>query len=241
MPARVLTRRIAWLAVAAALVGAAVYALLADVSDKPEKDTQETAPIIQHTGPPPAADRMSGPGVTTVGVHLAAEPYPIGDLEVAERVRFALPVSDLTLSPPTGLATAGAGDDEPQVTQLQVEINGQPVALPRTSLVQIPMRIELDEPTAEVALRYRLVAAAVRSSPAPAGRVLVRLAPLVSDASPVLVDLVGEGVRNLVCTDLPPKDQVCGSQRGSVWTAGPLPAEKAAVVAQLDLPDPGSS
>jgi hypothetical protein len=241
MPARLLTQRIAWLAVAAALVGAAVYAILVGVSDKPDKDTRDPAPIIQRTYPPPAADRMSGPGVTTVGVHLAAEPYAIGDLEVAEQVRFALPVRTLTLSPPSGLAEADAGDEEPQVTQLQVEINGQPVALPRTSMVQIPMRIELDEPTTEVTLRYRLVAAAVRSSPAPAGRVLVRLAPLTSDASPVLVDLVGEGVRNLVCPDLPAKDQVCGSQRGNVWTAGPLPAEIAAVVAQLDLPSPGTS
>ncbi|WP_109505287.1 hypothetical protein [Nocardioides speluncae] len=184
---------------------------------------------------------MSGPGVTTVGVHLAAEPYATGDLEVAERVRFALPVSGLTLSPPSGLARDGAGDKEPQVTQLQVDISGQPVALPRTSLAQIPIRIELDEPTTEVTLRYRLVAAAVRSSPAPAGRVLVRLAPLISDASPVLVDLVGKGVRNLVCPELPAKDQVCGSRRGNVWTAGPLPADFAVVVAQLDLPDPGTS
>lgn len=241
MPTRVLTLRIAWLAVAAALVGAAVYALLVDVSDEKDRDPRDPAPIIQHTGPPPAADRMSGPGVTTVGVHLAAEPYPSGDLEVAERVRFALPVSALTLSPPSGLGNAGAGDEEPQVTQLQIEINGQPVALPRTSMAQIPMRVDLDESTTEVALRYRLVAAAVRSSPAPAGRALVRLAPLTSDASPVLVDLVGEGVRNLVCPELPAKDQVCGSRRGNVWTAGPLPAEFAVVVAQLDLPDPGSS
>lgn len=90
-------------------------------------------------------------------------------------------------------------------------------------------------------LRYRLDAAAVRSSPAPAGRVLVRLAPLTSDASPVLIDVVSEGVRNLVCPELPAKDQVCGTRRGKTWTAGPLSAEYAVVVAQLDLPDPGSS
>lgn len=241
MPVRVLIRRIAWLAVAAALVGAAVYQVLAGVSDEEDKDPQDRAPIEQHTGPPPAASRKSGPGVSEVGVHLAAEPYAIGDLEVAERVRFAKPVSVLTLHPPGGLAKAGAGDEDPQVTQLQVEVDGQPVALRRTSLVQIPMRIVLDEPATEVALRYRLVAAAVRSSPAPAGRVLVRLAPLTADASPVLVDVVSEGVRNLVCPELPAKEQVCGTQRGKMWTAGPLPAADAVVVAQLDLPDPGSS
>lgn len=241
MPARVLTQRIAWLAIAAVLAGAAVYAVLLGLPDKSDKDPKDSAPPAQHTGPPPAANRMSGPGVSTVGVHVGAEPYAVGDLEVAERVRFARPVTELTLSPPSALAKVGEGEMEPQVTQLQVEVDGQPVVLPETSLVQDSITVELGEPTTKVSLRYRLVAAAVRSNPAPAGRVLVRLDPLTEGASPVQFDVVGDGVRNLVCPSLPAKEQVCGSQRGTTWTAGPLAADKATVVAQLDLPDPGAS
>ena len=93
-------------------------------------------------------------------------------------------------------------------------------------------------------MRYRVEGSTDRSQPAPVGRALVLLPrhplrPRCRRPS-VVVEVIGGTVRNLVCPDLPVSDQLCGRQRGAVWSTTPLPLSRASVVAQMDLPQPGA-
>jgi hypothetical protein len=63
--------------------------------------------------------------------------------------------------------------------------------------------------------------------------------PALGDPA-VVVEVIGGTVRNLVCPDLPVSDQLCGRQRGTVWSTTTLPLSRSSVVAQMDLPQPGA-
>lgn len=190
----------------------------------------------------PAGVRTAGVGLTRTGTALSASPTPSGELEVVERVRFAAPVTGVRLELRESPAPALAGV-RPQVRGLQIQAGATPVVAPAAVAAAAPVVVRLPA-TRELTLRYRLGSTAVRSNPAPAGRVLLAVAPLVAPSAtsgPVVIDVFGSGVRNLVCPALPPREQTCGARRGAAWTAGPVPARDAAFVAQVDLPDPGAS
>lgn len=189
-----------------------------------------------------AGVRTAGVGLTRTGTAVSASPTPSGDLEVVERVRFAAPVTGVRLALRESPAPALAGV-RPQVRGLQIQAGAAPVVAPAAVAAAAPVVVRLPA-TRELTLRYRLGSTAVRSNPAPAGRVLLAVAPLVAPSAtsgPVVVDVFGSGVRNLVCPALPQREQTCGERRGTAWTAGPVPARDAAFVAQVDLPDPGAS
>ena len=90
-----------------------------------------------------------------------------------------------------------------------------------------------------VELRYRLLGAATVSTPSTPGRALVLLPPIAADDRlkklPVVVEVTGTGVRNLVCPGLPADDQLCGRASSSGWRTVALPPRATAVLAQLDL------
>jgi hypothetical protein len=55
-----------------------------------------------------------------------------------------------------------------------------------------------------------------------------------------VVEVVGGNIRNLVCPELDAPDQLCGRQQGSMWSTSAIPLGRSVVVAQIDLPAPGS-
>lgn len=189
----------------------------------------------------PAGARTAGVGLTRTGTVLRASPTSSGDLEVVERVRFAAPVTSVRLELRASPAPALAGV-RPQVRDLQIQAGATPVVAPAEGPAEAPVVVRLPA-TDELTLRYRLGSTAVRSNPAPVGRVLLAVAPIVAPSAtsgPVVLDVFGSGVRNLVCPALPQREQTCGARRGAAWTAGPVPARDATFVAQVDLPDPGA-
>ena len=196
--------------------------------------------------PTPAdAAATTGPGLTEPGIHVVAAPGVDGTLEVVERVKLGTPVSALLLAPPRPRGGGAAGAN-PTITGFQAQAGGLVVTdTPASPLPTEGERIELPGPATDITMRYRLEGGSDRSQPAPVGRVLVLLPPItrsdpaVGDPS-VVVEVIGGTVRNLVCPDLPVSDQLCGRQRGAVWSTTTLPLSRASVVAQLDLPQPGA-
>ena len=194
----------------------------------------------------PGSVATTGPGLTEPGVHVVAQPDATGALEVVERVRTAAPVRTLSLALPQSSAPGIVGVT-PSVSGFQADAGGQVVtdrlAAPLTAAGD---RLELPGAATEITMRYRLSGSTERSQPAPAGRVLVLLPPLtqpdpgVGDPA-VVVEVSGGTVRNLVCSDLPATDQLCGRQQGRVWSTTSLPLSRSTVVVQLDLPNPGGS
>ncbi|GAC1383153.1 MAG: hypothetical protein NVSMB4_11140 [Acidimicrobiales bacterium] len=191
-----------------------------------------------------ASVATSGPGLTEPGVHVVAQPDAVGDLEVMERVRLAKPVRRLAIA---RLHTAGSGVSAtiPRVTGFQAEADGAVV----TDSLASPLPeggewLALPAAATDIVMRYRLEGGVSRSQPAPVGRALIVLPPITAMSFelgplPVVVEVVGAQVRNLVCPDLPVAEQLCGRQQGQVWTTTALPLGRSVVVAQVDLPAPG--
>jgi hypothetical protein len=248
-------QRSAGLVVAVVFAAGAVWAAQRSPEPRPDQagpTVPATPPDSSTLSPQTSSDSLpgsiatSGPGLTEPGVHVVAEPDATGALEVVERVRTAAPVRVLSIALPRSTAPGTAGV-RPSVSGLQAEAGGLVVtdtlAAPLTTAGE---RLELPAPATEITMRYRLSGATDRSQPAPAGRVLVLLPPLtrpdpgVGDPA-VVVEVSAGTVRNLVCSDLPAAEQLCGRQQGRVWSTVSLPLSRSTVVAQLDLPDPGGS
>lgn len=184
----------------------------------------------------------TGPGLTSEGIDIRAQVAADGALDVVETVRLGKPLQSLRLAAP--VAPAGIKEDlQPVVTDLQAQTDQGPVETPG-SLNQMPWPVTFDRPVTSFVLRYRMSSGGGRSNPAPVGRALLVLGPVsapdLQDA-PVVARVLGTRVLNLTCPSLPPARQVCGVAGPSGRSAGPISAQDATMVAQVDLPAPGST
>jgi hypothetical protein len=128
------------------------------------------------------------------------------------------------------------------VRGLQITADDIPVALsptaPSGGMVDLPSRSDA------IALRYSLDGVTTRTEPSPIGRVLIAVSPVTAKGFgdlPVVVEVVGSGVRNLVCPQLSDKAQLCGRNLGASWVTSKIPADRSSVVAQFDLRELGST
>lgn len=195
-------------------------------------------PVVELTPDPDA--HIALPGLTASGVHVQAVPRNDGNLDVVERVRFLGSSTGLGLALPSMVGVRrSALPLGVRIDDLQVYADGRPVDAPRDSLTT-GGRLLLPSAPLAVELRYRLVGAVIESTPSTPGRALLILPPIASDDSlsrlPVVVEVIGTNVRNLVCPGLAPSDQLCGRQTPTGWRTISLPPRVTAVLAQLDLP-----
>ncbi len=254
VPRSVVVQRTLGIVVAVVLAVFAVVVSGRSPSPKPPgpASSQGVAPSTTETGTSsaptpttPAAAATTGPGLTEPGIHVVAQPAVDGSLEVLERLKLATPVSTLLIAPPRPRGTASAGTT-PVISGFQAQAGGLVVTdAPTSPLPADGERIELPAPATDITMRYRLEGGADRSHPAPVGRGRVRPPPVTRSAPgrgdpAVVVEVIGGTVRNLVCPDLPVSDQLCGRQRGAVWSTTNLPLSRSSVVAQMDLPQPGA-
>jgi len=183
----------------------------------------------------------TGPGLTEIGIHVIVQPDTDGDLEVVEQVLLARPVLSIGLAPPVPPAYPGVEGLTPQVVALQAESRGVPVAVGLSDPLVTREELRLG-PTTSLSLRYRLVRTSHRTEPSTLGRALAVL-PAISAGDypdlPVVIEVVGPGVRNVLCTQLTGDQRFCAVQVGQTWTTVDLTGRQVAVVAQLDLPAPG--
>lgn len=207
-----------------------------------------TGPVPAETAPPAAAPTTelpltegaaSGPGIDAVGIHVLARPDATGDVQVVERILTAAPVSRLVISPPFAAGVPGLEGISSRLVGLQVESAGRAVAAAVPSPVTSDTQLDLPAPSTVISLTYLVTGVAARREPAPERRVLIALSPAAAKSLtsiPVVVDLVGPGVRNLVCPQLSGSAQLCGRERGGTWSTTSMPADRSLVIAQLDLP-----
>lgn len=257
MPRSVVVQRILGIVFAVVFAAGAVWASGRTAEPRPEAGA--ASPTTQQPTSPPTTPRptdttlpgtsqagtaTSGPGLTEPGIHVVAQAGADGSLEVVERVRLTAPATTLAVALPRA-SGSGVNAARPTLTGFQAQAGGQVVT--DTLAAAFPDggdRLDLPVPSTDVTMRYRLEGGAERSQPAPVGRALVVLPPVTADVPalaglPVVVEVVGGNVRNLVCPDLDASEQLCGRQQGSLWTTPPIPLGRSLVVAQVDLPPPG--
>jgi hypothetical protein len=186
-----------------------------------------------------------GPGLTEPGAMVRAAPAADGSFEVVERVRFAIPVTELSVGPPlTKGVVARSLPSDVAIVDLQVKADTAVLDIGERVLARA-RTVELPGPTSTVMMRYRLTGATVRSIPSTPGRALSVLPPITSPASlgsmPFVIEVSGDRVTNVLCPALPAAAQLCGRTWTQGWYLGPQPAGRTAVLAQLNLPDPGNN
>jgi hypothetical protein len=211
--------------------------------DPASAPTSTTSAGASRNAPAPLAS--SGPGLTQPGIHVVAQAGADGGLEVVERVRLPKAAATVMIRVPRA-SGSGVAAAVPSITGLQAQAGGQVVTDTLASPVpESGDRLELPVPAADITMRYRLEGGAERSQPAPVGRALVLLPPVTAAEPalaglPVVVEVIGGNVRNLVCPQLDARDQLCGRQQGSRWSSAAIPLGRSVVVAQIDLPAPGA-
>lgn len=196
------------------------------------------------TAPQGVTTLTTGPGLTTPGIYVLVQPDAAGNLEVVERLRFAVGVTSLRLAPPKPTEAKGLEGVKPVIVGLQAAAGDAPAPAPWTGPVRSAVTLPLPTAVTKIDLRYRLEAATVRSQPSTLGRGLAALPPIAAvglGSVPVVIEVVGSGVRNIVCPQLQAEDQLCGRHTGQVWTTTALTARQSSVIAQLDLAQPGGS
>lgn len=191
-------------------------------------------------GPAAATDTgRNDPGRTDPGIHVQVAPRADGTLDVVEQIRFLGASTGLEVAlPEVKGVVPGALPTGTRITDLEVLSDGHRLPQQAASL-STGGRVLLPNAPLVVELRYRLEGAATVSTPSTPGRALVLLPPIAADDSlkrlPIVVEVSGAGVRNLICPGLDADDQLCGRKTGSGWRTTFLPPHATAVLAQLDL------
>lgn len=219
-----------------ALLGLGAARLLARDPD-PEPRPKVALPTVA-----PGTSTTTGradPGRGDPGVHVQVTPREDGTLDVVEEIRFLGASTGLQVALPevNGLRT-DARPRAPRITDLEVLADGH--LLPKQEgSIGTGGRVLLPNAPLAVELHYTLTGAATMSARSTPGRALVLLPPIAADDSlkklPVVVEVSGSGVRNLVCPGLAPDDQLCGRQTATGWRTVFLSTRATAVLAQLDL------
>lgn len=180
----------------------------------------------------------SGPGMTEPGLLLVVSPLPSGALDVVEQVKLPAPTNSITLSP-ADLSDAGSQFEQaaPVARAVQLEVAGQPVAVPGSSVtdvVSLPV-----QSTDTFTLNYQLEGATLRSVPSTARRAIAAVAPLNQGLPadlPVVV-VATTGVLQISCPLMTLSEQSCGVGSPPLIRLGrEITVEDALVNFQLDLP-----
>ncbi|HZX03375.1 hypothetical protein [Kribbella sp.] len=192
----------------------------------------DSARPVRVTPAPTASSR------TTPGIELTVVPKPDGSFDVIEKLTLPTATDMLPLQlPASGAELPGMmSPTTPQVTNLQVFADDQSVPLENTTLPgadYVPLTIA----AARIRLTYRLSGSAVLATPSRTGRASAAIRPLTaSTAAGLPTDLtVTSGLLNAVCPLLPEPRCAVGDPPHLAVKLG-IPAGKALVVLQLDLP-----
>lgn len=243
-------QRLVMLGVVALIVAVAVlvaYALSPTGRDAAPSAVVPGTPATSVSTPPHASPTLgdrthdTGPGLTEVGTHVVARPTATGDLEVVEEVLLARPVSAIGLTPPAPPTSPGLEGVVPRVVDVRAENRGVPVAVSLTDPLATRQEVRFGLTTA-LSVYYRVEHASRLSQPSTQGRALVSIGAISTGdhpGLPVVIEVIGPGVRNVLCPQLVGDQQLCAAQVGETWTTTALTGPPVAVVAQVDLPPQG--
>ncbi|TDW18838.1 hypothetical protein [Kribbella kalugense] len=186
--------------------------------------------------PPPKA--TPGPGGTTPGIQLTVVPQRDGSFDVTENVMLPQATDILSLQLPTsGINLPGMmSPTTPKVTNLKVLADNQFVPVENSTVAgsgDLPLTVS----ATRVQLTYRLSGSTILASPSVSTRASSAIRPLTSGADAALpTDIkVTSGLLNAVCPLMAETRCAVGDPPDLTIQTG-LPASKALVVLQLDLP-----
>ncbi|GAA1149266.1 hypothetical protein GCM10009630_54640 [Kribbella jejuensis] len=190
---------------------------------------------VRPTGP--ASGTTTSPQ-TKPGVELTVVPHSDGSFDITERVLLPRPTDMLQLQlPASGDQLPGMmAPTKPQVTNLKVVADDQSVPLETTSVPGADL-IPLTVAAAELQLTYRLSGSTVFASPSATNRAGAAIRPLTAntDGSLPTTITVTSGLLNAVCPLLSEPRCAVGDPP-HLMVRPDIPAAKALVVLQLDLP-----
>ncbi|HEY3558220.1 MAG TPA: hypothetical protein VGL05_12185 [Kribbella sp.] len=203
---------------------------------------EPTFPSPGLDSPRPGATESSvvtpGPGTTKPGIDLTVVPLPDGSFDITENLMLPTATDMLPLQlPPSGEQLPGMmARTAPRVTNLSVLADDQSVPLENTTYAgagDLPLTVA----ATRVRLTYRLSASSVLATPSESRRAGAAIRPLTASADAALpTDVkVTSGLLNAVCPLLTEPRCAVGDPPHLTIQSG-IPAGKALVVLQLDLP-----
>lgn len=190
------------------------------------------------TTTPRTTPATAGPGETKPGIRMVAVPRADGSFDVTEDVMLPQATDILQLQLPTsGEHLPGMmSRTTPSATNLKVLADGQAVPLQNTTVTGSDF-LPLTTSAARLRLTYRLSGSVVFATPSVSQRAGAAIRPLTAGAEGTLPTsvTVTTGLLNAVCPLLTETRCAVGDPPHLGIQSG-IPASKALVVLQLDLP-----
>ncbi|MGW1343972.1 hypothetical protein ACWCOV_23195 [Kribbella sp. NPDC002412] len=182
-----------------------------------------------------------GPGATRAGIRMVAVPLPDGSFDITEDVMLPKATSILQVQlPASGEQLPGMmTKTSPIATNLRVLANGAVIPLASSS-VTTTTDIPLTTAAANLRLTYRLSGSTVRrteSKPERASSAIRPLTAITEGGLPTNLIINGGELLNVVCPLLTETRCAVGNPPKLSVLPG-IPADKALIVLQLDLPQP---
>jgi hypothetical protein len=190
------------------------------------------------SGTPGASPSTPGPGETKPGIRLTAVPHADGSFDVTEDVLLPAPTDILQLQlPASGEHLPGMmSRTTPIATNLKVLADGTSVPLQNTTVTGADY-LPLTTAATKIRMTYRLSGSVVVATPSGSQRAGAALRPLagITEGNLPTSITVASGLLNAVCPLLPEPRCAVGDPPTLGIQSG-IPAAKALVVLQLDLP-----
>ncbi len=201
--------------------------------------------LVRH-GQSSSGGPTTGPATSTAGSASAANVVsqvsfgPGLVLSESQHVVFDKPVSSVTLTVPKQAATAGGGEFDPRIGNLQILLgDGPPMNVQQSLRPGRSVTVSLPAAGTRLDVVYVAYHAIVRSEPSSQHRAAALVTPLTlastSDLTSTL-HIAGDNVTNIGCTKPDGTSQTCGSESSDGWTVTRSSQQQGdAVIAQLDL------
>jgi hypothetical protein len=208
------------------LVAAGVLLVRHGQSSSADPATGPTEPTSASAGAADVVSQVSfGPGLV---------------LSESQHFVFDNPVSSVTLAVPKQAATAGGGEFDPRIGNLQILMgDGAPMNVRQSLRPGTSITVTLPEAGTRLDVVYVAYHAIVRSEPSSQHRAAALVTPLTLTSSSGLTStlhITGDHVTNIGCTAPDGTSQSCGSESADGWTVTRTPQQQRdAVIAQLDL------
>ncbi|WP_433165119.1 hypothetical protein [Kribbella sp. CA-247076] len=236
-----------WLATAALTLGlSAAVACSPDSAGPVAPSPGLPDPTLPSAGPsagssPTQAPTSPGPGATQPGIQLVAVPRPDGSFDITENVKLPKATNILQVQlPASGEQLPGMMTrTSPTAGNLRVQADGLNVPLSSTEITKTT-DVPLTTAATSLRLTYRLSGSTVRrteSKPERAASAIRPLTAITEGGLPTNLTVNGGELLNVVCPLLTETRCAVGNPPELAVLPG-IPADKALVVLQLDLPQP---
>ncbi|TCO13853.1 hypothetical protein EV652_12510 [Kribbella steppae] len=237
------TSGVRWLATAALTLGLSAAAACSPDTAGPVAPSPAPgrSPTTQVSQPGQTASTSPGPGATVPGIRMNVVALKDGSFDITEEVMLPRATNILQVQlPASGAELPGMMTKTlPIATNLRIQANGVTIPLASSSVTNTT-DVPLTTAATNLRLTYRLSGSTVRrteSKPERASSALRPLTAISEGGLPTTFTITGGELLNAVCPLLTETRCAVGDPPNLSVLQG-IPADKALVVLQLDLPQP---